>query len=143
MMHFILDGVPPSTNHAYGQRHGKRFLTKEGKAYKTETKAHLVREYGLNISTKKDVPYALSVVCYFTELQHKGWPETVDTRYKKLDASNRVKLLEDALVEALGIDDSQFFQVTVTKLLGKKEQTLIWVWEYECPPHLSQTIATP
>lgn len=131
----VLKGVPPSVNHAYGQRHGKRFLTTEGKAYKNETKTFISRNYATQLLfVKKNEKYAISIVCYFEELENKTWPEKVDDRYKKLDATNRVKLLEDALVEAVGIDDSHFFQVTVTKRhVSKspsgKEETHIWLWK--------------
>ena len=44
---------------------------------------------------------------------------------RKVDLSNRVKLLEDSISSCLGIDDRQFFRVVLTKLHAEHERTVI------------------
>ena len=46
------------------------------------------------------------------------------------DGSPR-KLLEDALKDAGGIDDSQTLVSLWEKCLGKPEKTLLWIWDLE------------
>jgi hypothetical protein len=147
MIHLAIPGLPPTTNHAYthilkSAGHGKakttipiRTLSTAGKKYKRETSAYLVRTYPTEMRIfKPDTPYGYWVQFHFPELLNKGWPKEAKSRYKKLDVSNRVKLFEDALFDASGIDDSQVMQGTPEKVAGP-EYTHIWVWnmEEECP----------
>lgn len=49
-------------------------------------------------------------------------------RYKKWDVSNRVKVLEDAICESIGIDDSQIVHLEIEKKCrtgNQVEQTLV------------------
>lgn len=140
MIHMVFDGVPPTVNKAYFEkavRKGKqlipvRTLTTKGRAYKREFSTEMVRRYSQQLSfITKNEPYALSIRLYLPELLNKGWPQTTQSRYKKLDASNRIKLLEDAIVDAIGIDDSHFMQVSVEKAYGPKEETHVWIWKTE------------
>lgn len=137
MIKMRLPFLPPSINAAYftiaakvgKQTVAKRVLTTEGKSFKTKTAGHLAQNYPTEMQIfKKDVPYAVAFIAYFDLLTNKTWPESAETRYKKLDASNRVKLVEDALVTASGVDDSQF----IISLVGKDQgppQTDIYVWD--------------
>lgn len=142
MIYMELKGLPISTNAAYmtiPKRTGKktiplRVLTPEGRAYKTETKAYFAQKYPTELKIfVPDKPFGIHIQLLVANLQNKGWPQKADTRYKRLDASNRVKLLEDVLVEASGVDDSQFLTVAITKAQAGEqgEMTRIWVWEME------------
>ena len=150
MIHFILGGLPPSSNHAYftkvQRKGGKsiplRILTAEGKRYKSGVKTHLAQ-------TRQDVlgffkpnkPYCLLVQFHMSGLLTTTWgqPEGAASRYKKVDVSNRLKLLEDALTDACGHDDSQHFRVLLWKEFApspEHERTEIWAWcweEEDCP----------
>jgi Holliday junction resolvase RusA-like endonuclease len=139
VIHMVLEGVPPTDNHAYSTHVVKkgrslipmRTLTTEGKAYKTTTTAAIVRQYGMLLAkVGKDFPYTLGIILYLPTL-NKGWPYSAKSRYKKLDALNRTKLLSDALADALGIDDSQFVQVSVAKVHSEAEATHIYLQEYQ------------
>lgn len=133
MIDIKIDGLPPSVNHAYfNLPRGGRTLSAKGKKYKTETSTKIVRDYATSIrGLSKDRSYGLIVVFSFTDLYNKGWPDKTPNRYKKIDVSNRLKLLEDAVVDALGIDDSQFVFITLRKVPGEKEATRILVWDYD------------
>lgn len=130
-----LDGLPPSTNHAYfNLPRGGRTLTAKGKAYKTGVSSNLIRNHQEALKRiQKDAAYCLAVLLTFSDMYNATWPEKAATRYKKIDVSNRVKLLEDALVDSLGIDDSQFVTVILAKRQGDFESTRILVWDPNDP----------
>lgn len=137
MFRLEVPSLPPSSNNAYfNLPNGGRALTKEAKSYLLETKAHLAQNYRTELSQlKPDVPYGLYVIFYFPALENSGWPKTAKTRYKRLDATNRIKLLEDALKDVAGIDDSQNQAVFVQKRVGhERTELFIWRWGEEASP---------
>jgi Holliday junction resolvase RusA-like endonuclease len=149
MIHMVVPSVPPSMNHAYENKPRKvkvggrfqtkhiRMLSEEGRAYKIATSTHLVRAYPTEMQVfKKNRPFALFLCFVFPQeaLLVKGYPAKSDNRYKKLDVGNRLKLFEDALTEATGIDDSHNWLVALTKRTGPEEATHIWVWDMEHEP---------
>jgi len=111
---------PPSVNKAYATtRSGRRLLTSEGKLYKQSIRDVIGQKYSAytpELSGLGDKPLCLTVKLY-TRTENKGWSEgKAKNRYKRVDVSNRVKLLEDALFEALGVDDSLVFRLVVEKI---------------------------
>lgn len=111
-------GLPPSANNAYvNLPRGGRRLSKDGEKYKHEMLAHFSQHYRKEFMTfKKDVPYLVVMSFYFDHVENEGWATGVaKTRYKKFDATNRPKLLEDVLKDAAGIDDSQNLDVYLRK----------------------------
>lgn len=140
MIHIGIPGLPITTNHAYthivtgkgGKRIVKRVLTKEGRKYKTETTSYIVSNYPSEMLIfKPNTPYGYIIQLVFPNLLNTTWPEESQTRYKKIDASNRIKLLEDAAAEAFGIDDCNFLSTRADKAQGGREYTHIWVWDME------------
>jgi Holliday junction resolvase RusA-like endonuclease len=83
--------LPPSLNNCYtnGRGHGRRVLTKQGRDYKEAVAELLLGRYQPLPSGAR---IGLSLRFWFKNKQ-------------RTDISNRVKLLEDALSEALGFDD--------------------------------------
>ena len=133
MIHLHLEGIPLSTNHAYdNMRGGGRRLSKAGEKYINETKDTLVRQFRKELMfLKPDTMYLVCFRFYFKEIENAGWFKgTAKSRYKQIDVSNRVKLLEDCLKNVAGIDDSQNMRVILDKQLGK-ERTDIWIWNLE------------
>lgn len=144
MIFMQVPGLPPTTNHAYydvvkvipGKKGQKKYvvsrqLTDEGKAYKREVGTYLSKTYPLEMQIMRlNEPLGLAILLDLPGLYNKGWPNKAKTRYKKLDVSNRVKLLEDAIVHAGGIDDSGFMIVMPAKREGP-EQTSIWIWNVD------------
>jgi Holliday junction resolvase RusA-like endonuclease len=137
VIHIHIPTVPISSNQAYANVRGRRTLTKKGKAYKNETKAYIARNFPEALKFfKPNVPYVLLIEFTFhgrDVLYSKEWPDgRAKNRYKKLDVSNRVKLFEDALADATGLDDSQNFIVVVSKTWHRDfEATNLWVWNRE------------
>lgn len=152
MIHLQFPWTPPSVNNLYHDQPVhvggkgkfkkiiiKRVLTDEGRRFKNETIAYLVRNFQPQLRFfKKNAPYVFYYRFVATELQNKTWPKSADNRYKKFDASNLVKVLEDVVVEASGIDDSNYLTVVSEKRKGPKAETHIWIWNIEeegCPFH--------
>jgi Holliday junction resolvase RusA-like endonuclease len=136
MIYLSVPSIPPSSNNAYATIRGtnKRVLTPEGKAYKIETTTHLVRKYPKEMMAfKKNVPYLLLVRFWIDGILNKGYPKTAESRYKKLDTGNRLKLLEDSLKDACALDDSQNVTLVLQKVqpADGNQKTEIWAWTLE------------
>ena len=137
MIRLVIPSLPPSANNAYfNLPKGGRALTTGAKKYLTETKAYLSQNYRIELASfQPDVPYGLWVRFYFPDLENTTWPKAAKTRYKKFDATNRIKLLEDALKDVAGIDDSQHLVVILQKLQGDTATELfIWRPDKEAAP---------
>ncbi len=147
MIKLFFPWLPPSTNHIYssfplkvnGRTIIKRNLNPEGKRFQRETLAYLVKSFQPALMQfKKNKPYGLYYRFITPTLENKGWPKTTDNRYKKFDASNLLKVLEDVIAEATAVDDSHFMAVMCEKRKGPSEETHIWAWNLEeetCPLH--------
>lgn len=132
MIHITLKGIPPSVNHAYFTKGARRILSSAGRKFLLETKTDILRRYPQALSFfKKNKPYVVYFRFTMPQIYNKGYPEKTDARYKTIDVSNRVKLLEDALKDVAGIDDSQNILVATHKVEGPEEQTDIWIWSPE------------
>lgn len=96
--------MPPTTNHAYVNVRGRgRILSSEARAFKDAASwaAYKARKAsGWNYV--KGTRLSLSLTLHFA-------------RAGKRDLSNRVKLIEDALAEALGFDDSLIDQLVIER----------------------------
>ena len=139
MIRLELPWVPPSSNHAYmNNGFGGRTLAKDGRKFLVTTKAHLAQHYMTPMLLfKPNKPYTLFFRFFFEDILTKGFSKgKAASRYKTFDGGNRTKLLEDALKDAGGIDDSQTFTSTWQKVQGTPERTIIWAWSVEeesCP----------
>lgn len=134
MVKFTLPGLPPSVNHAwFNLPHGGRTLKTEGKKYVAETKTLLAQKYQKELLTfKKDEPYLVFFRVHFSEIQNATWgaaKKPAKTRYKRCDATNRIKILEDVIADITGIDDSCTMTFIVQKVeTNLKEMIEVFVW---------------
>lgn len=116
----IVDEIPPTSNKIYFNKGSTRILTKTAKAYKTRAVRflweHFEDEMNGILDRVGDTEFLQVEFRFFFEtIVNKGWlTGKAQERYKKVDASNRVKLLEDSLALALGVDDRRF-QITASK----------------------------
>lgn len=125
-------GIPPSTNHAYAVVRGRKLLTAQGKKYKLETTAHLARAYPGELKLfQPNKPFGVAYIISTPTLENAGWGKSATTRYKRFDGTNRLKLVEDALVDATGVDDSNFLTTAVRKAFHPTETTTIICWDIE------------
>lgn len=138
MIHISNLPLPPTTNHAYvAMRGGGRRLSDEGRAYKAQVRIRLQARHRKEMaSLQTDVAYGMRICLYMSNLRNAGYPKSAKNRYKTVDVSNRIKLLEDAFAEAGGFDDSQIFSLTVEKVESDQEYCEIYLWEI--PPKPSE-----
>lgn len=117
--------LPPSDNHIYfnattikrGYKQSIRVLSDEAKKYKKAV-ASEIAELGIynKVEFKKDVPYLCMMKVFFEDIENKGWATgKAQSRYKRVDTTNRNKLLIDSIMEAIGVDDSHIFAVVKFK----------------------------
>lgn len=130
MIRLHIPSLPPSVNHAYyNLPRGGRVLTKEGKRYKAETAAHLTQTYPSVLARiAPNQPYSIVYILTIPTLLNNGYPDKAENKYKKLDASNRIKLLEDVLADVMGIDDSTSMNVLAAKQVGPHAATEIVIY---------------
>ena len=125
--------MPPSVNSIYFVKSGRKHLTSKGKAMKVKMKSLTMHAAIPHVwlGAIKDTPLKMRIDLYFESVQNKGWPKKAKNRYKRVDITNRVKLLEDAISEALGIDDCLFFQTTITKNEGRERACVTITYHHE------------
>lgn len=104
-------GLPPSLNNAYATIRGRRVLVTAGREYKEEVLCILMRlaDAQAFMRSAKGARLALTLRLWFKTKQ-------------RTDISNRVKLLEDALSEALGFDDCNVDLLVVQRAGYDKER---------------------
>jgi len=138
--------IPPTSNHIYvTQRNSKkRFLSKEAYKFVNDYKQLVVSTY-LPIIGRLDSTGLFEIwnVCYFPveDLLNKsfgsGEKSAAKTRYKRMDADNRVKLINDCLSKALGVTgDEQFFDERVTKMNAGASAPFVLTRVRQAPPQL-------
>jgi len=132
LLQVLFDHVGPSVNKMYftlPHGRGKRVLTGEGVTFKNAMHMAVTeawKEAGLPTIDEEEM-LDLELWFRFEKLRDaKG-------RFVKLDASNRIKITEDALMAALGIDDQQNFHLDIWKTVGPPA-TLIRLWRLEEMP---------
>lgn len=107
---------PPSVNHLYFSMHGKKAMSTEGRGFQRRLLFQITQEQGSQLAEfDANEPYSVELTIYFPEIFNKSWPEKAQQRYKKRDATNLIKLLEDTLAKAIGVDDANFLRFTVEK----------------------------
>lgn len=121
MIHIIYPKLPPTSNKLYFQ--GTR-LTGAAREY-AEQFAHFVAKNYLHLITQMnpDAVYEISLDFYFETVVNSSFKnpsikpsKQAQDRYKRFDLSNRIKLLEDCVRDAIGIDDSRTFEMHQRKL---------------------------
>ena len=117
--------LPPSENKIRVHRwQGGATYSAEAKLYRRKFIEHMRNNYMVDLvrftkAHTETSAYILEMDFYFPTLVNKGWPKKAKTFFKKFDVGNRRKLLEDCLSELIGIDDSLFLRLILSKNMGK------------------------
>lgn len=92
-------------------------MTTKGKAVKHEITQLVVKHIASMPQVfSEEHKLKLTVDLYFSAVENSGWSKgKAKNRYKRIDVSNRAKLLEDALFSGIGIDDSLIFELIMRK----------------------------
>lgn len=122
-------GIGVSVNRLYGNQGARKFLTKEGATFKSE----LVNAVSKMILPLQWPAVMEEVYCneawvrfhltIYADIRNPTWrPGGGSTKggnrrspMRKVDASNYLKLIEDSVAEAVGIDDSVNLDITIRK----------------------------
>jgi len=114
--------LPPSSNKIYepvwvkGKPRGKR-LSDSGRRFKVRA-MKVIQEGGRAalLSLKENVPYELTLAVFLEKVENKGWAtSSTEYRYAKIDVTNRIKLIEDTVADAVGVDDRHNFRISLEK----------------------------
>lgn len=137
---------PPSINDMYfNGPHGQRVLSKEGKAFKDGVKDAVAQAtIALPWKTAVDEVYLrcgwvhVRILLVFERLYNGSWKPgrkteagNLSSPYKKVDASNYAKIIEDAIALGTGIDDSAHLGIDMAKDEDKSDPRIeIWYAVY-------------
>jgi hypothetical protein len=83
------------------------------------------------VQVKKGCPYVVFVRLHVEGMCSRGWPKKAKGRYKKLDITNRLKVLEDIISDVTDVDDSHNLVVVAQKVDAPEDSTEVWVWNME------------
>lgn len=110
--------LPPSSNKIYIKHPtGKgRMLSPMARQFKVKTMKIIQKECRVAfMNLEHNVPYELRVVVFFEQVINKSYPKKSRNRYTVIDVSNRLKLIEDVVAEALDLDDPHNFRIVMEK----------------------------
>jgi crossover junction endodeoxyribonuclease RusA len=100
--------IPPSINHQYATVNGRRILSAAGRRYKVEighrilvALAHSLHKQSFLLRLRSDY-VALSIRCHFSSLLRR-------------DIDGGLKITQDALCEALGLNDNRVLELHLYK----------------------------
>jgi len=141
--------MPPTSNNIYTTVRNRRIKTTEARSWQTRAVKEIMRQSGLSIQDEfdQDRMYRLDLHFYFDRVINKGWSERylkgpkkgqrkAENKWKKIDLGNRLKLLEDTVRNAVGVDDSSTFILHLVKGCDPgKERVSVQMYsiEEECP----------
>lgn len=107
----------PSVNCLYFNWNGRKIKTKQAKDLDKEIK--IIVQNGLYEQLEGELK--LSMIVY------EDWYTKKNT-IKKKDLDNKIKFLQDSVLTALRIEDSQVFELNVKKVHSTQNKTEIELW---------------
>jgi Holliday junction resolvase RusA-like endonuclease len=139
VLHAVLPKLPVSINklHRVGM-HGKPVLSAEGKTYRADAINALKEAWLFSLPKFKRFRFAKYTLAIEVTLPRygpgglytKGFPKTAKEPVQQRDASNFIKLIEDVIAQATGIDDRYNFTIIVSKKAAEQEgmeRTEVWL----------------
>lgn len=121
LLEVVYEELPPTSNKIYFRG---TILSTAAREY-AERFAHYMARNHLHIINQMDplAIYEISLDFYFESVINPTWEnpkvkpsKRAKDRYKRFDLSNRIKLLEDCVKDAIGIDDSHTFEMHQRKM---------------------------
>lgn len=119
-----LSMIPISTNDAYVPVGGRLLKSTAAKAFANAAKLELITQIDTIPMVYGNRPYKLTVVVGMENLFCVTYVEKgKGNRFRKMDSSNRTKIVEDVLAGLLGVDDACFVAqetIKVPNMTGTK-----------------------
>ena len=125
----FVTGVPPSSNHLYSGK-TRRFITKAGKAYKNRTRSELAQQW-INEQQPSVEDAHMLILRFFLPAVLNGTfgkKGGATTRFKRIDLSGLIKIVEDVVVEVTGADDAANLALVPMKLQSDDPRVEIELW---------------
>lgn len=120
--------LPPTSNNIYVSHGRRRIKTTEARSWQNKAVKEILRQSDLGIQDEFDPDrmYRLDLHFFFAAVVNKGWDERwmrgskkgqrkAERKWKKIDLGNRLKLLEDTVKIAVGVDDCATFVLHLVK----------------------------
>lgn len=114
----VAEELPPSVNDLYTVSRGRKILKTEGRKYINQTRMLFAEQLLDFTGFRRDEPLVFVYTFSFPVVLNKGFPKKAKNKFRKIDVSNRVKVLEDIICSVLDIDDSQVMHMEVVKCQG-------------------------
>lgn len=136
MIYLCLSGLPPSSNNIYfNLPGGGRAMKANGKKFKNEAQTEIASKFPVALrGFVPNAPYHILLRLHFKQddMLNPRWGKTPKaSRYKKTDATNRIKIMEDVLKDVAGVDDSCTMAFMVQKVIGEADKTEIFAWNID------------
>jgi Holliday junction resolvase RusA-like endonuclease len=116
--------VPPTTNTLYINR---------GRSRIKNPKHRDTMEALFDLIPEKALPpawYLLSIEVYM-KVYSKKCTKPTPGNVKKMDASNRIKALEDEISDKIHLDDRYFKKIDIEKFHSEEDRTIIRIYKIE------------
>lgn len=121
---FYLSMPPITTNDAYVPVGGRMIKSAKAKAFANAAKLELLTQINQDCKVYGNRPYKLTVIVGLQNMFCETYVKTQKgNRFRKMDSSNRTKIVEDVLSGLLGVDDACFVAqetVKVPNMTGTK-----------------------
>jgi Holliday junction resolvase RusA-like endonuclease len=127
--------IPPSLNEAYAEVRGRRLLTDKAKRYKANV-ANIMDEEQATDALRFFVRGQEAVEMYIHIYRSNWYTKAGKPNRNAGDSDNRVKLLKDAIFNAIGIDDCCVFHDSIRKLPCAEGQEKVVVIITEVVPEV-------
>jgi hypothetical protein len=144
--------LPPTANKIYVRG---SILRTEARQYREEFRKFLHTNYGHLIqelpNPKKDpnIVFKLVLVMHLNCL-NESWnnpkihkSRRSDTRYKRIDLTNRIKFFEDCIKDAVDIDDSLTFEAAQYKMHSPDKEGIRFILQVAKAEHYGVPIVDP
>lgn len=126
VLRMVYREIPPSSNKLFFKG---TILTKVAREYAERFAMVIGREYLPAINQlNPDALYAVHLHFYFETVVNESYnnprvplSKRAKSRYKRFDLTNRIKLLEDCIRDAIAIDDSQTFIAAQEKHMDPRD----------------------
>lgn len=118
---------PPSTNKAYftDKRNGRRVLTSAARKYKAEVVTYLTQE-GIAEELKELCKNSLTLTVKY-ELIKPTWFTIAGAVHTRAGDTDNLKVLKDAIFQAIGKDDAIEFTSVTDKVVGPDKRVSVLV----------------
>lgn len=113
--------LPPSSNQIYASVRGRLIKSQHARIYSNQCQIWALKNFKLLDMIKDHYKSETTLEVNYIFVFHKQRLVGKKNQIKKLDAANRIKVIQDELAKMIGIDDSLFLKTTIEKVTCESE----------------------